>query len=406
VAGPLRSAPAGAAVRSTAELSAPHRATPGRVWLLLGDKPGDNAQVEAVVEALGWRCERKRLHWRAPYAIQKPRFRVTLDHLDRSRSAPLEPPWPDLILTIGRRPSMAALWIKQQSGAGCRIVLFGKPSGLMASFDLVVAGAEVQLPALPNVLPIRLPLMRARGQDIATAAAQWRPRLAALPRPLIAVLVGGPTVPFVFDARVSAQLGRLAVEIAAAGGTPYVTTSRRTPRAVVEHLRTQLPERACLFEWTPESTDNPYLALLGTADGFIVTGDSVSMLAEVARARKPLAILELPLGRFGRIDQARRSLLRRLFQGGGGLVAAAATRTGLLAATRDFRAFHRMLFDAGLAVRAGEPLAPVKGTVPDDLPAVVARIQGLIDAGCRSRTPASGGRSESLDRAGRLDARD
>jgi hypothetical protein len=36
----------------------------------------------------------------------------------------------------------------------------------------------------------------------------------------------------------------------------------------------------------------------------------------------------------------------------------------------------------------------------------VARIQGLIDAGCRSRTPASGGRSESLDRAGRLDARD
>ena len=196
-------------------------------------------------------------------------------------------------------------------------------------------------------------------------------------------------MPFVFDRRVSAQLRRLAAEVAAAGGTPYVTTSRRTPRAVVEHLRTQLPERGRLFEWTPESADNPYFALLGLADGFIVTGDSVSMLAEVVRARKPLAILELPLGRFGVIDQARRSLLRRLFHHRGGpgrLVAAAATRAGLLAATRDFRAFHQMLFDAGLAVPADEPLAPPKGAVPDDLAAVVARIRGLIDPRTQ-RTP-------------------
>ena len=392
MAGPLRSAPAGAVVRSSAELTAPHPATSGRVWLLLGDKPGDNAQVEAVVEALDWSCERKMLHWRAPYATSKPRFRITLDHVDRGRSAPLEPPWPDLILTIGRRPSMVALWVKEQSAGQSRIVLFGKPSGLVASFDLVVAGAEVQLPAMANVLPIRLPLMRARGEAIAEAVALWQPRFAALPRPLIGLLVGGPTLPFVFDRRVSAQLCRLAAEIAAEGGTPYVTTSRRTPHAVVEHLRTQLPERARLFQWTPESADNPYLALLGLADGFIVTGDSVSMLAEVVRARKPLAILELPLGRFGVIDQARRSLLRRLFQHGGGpgrLVAAAATRAGLLAATRDFRAFHQMLFDAGLAVPADEPLAPPKSAVPDDLSAVVARINGLIDA--RTRADARSG---------------
>jgi hypothetical protein len=109
------------------------------------------------------------------------------------------------------------------------------------------------------------------------------------------------------------------------------------------------------------------------------------MLAEVVRARKPLAILELPLGRFGIIDQARRSLFRRLFHHGaeGGLVAAAATRAGLLAATRDFRAFHEMLLDAGLAVRAGEPLVSPTDAVPDDLPAVVARIRGLIGAGTR-----------------------
>jgi hypothetical protein len=371
------------AVRSSAPAASARPTTPGRVWLLLGDKPGDNAQIDAVVEALGWPCVRKSMHWRPPYATAKPRFGVSRDHVDLERSTALEPPWPDLILTIGRRPSMVALWIKEQSAGRTRVVLLGKPSGLMTRFDLIAAGAEVQLPALRNLLPIRLPLMRPRAAEIEAAAAQWRPRLAALPRPLTALLIGGPTVPFAFDRRVSEQLCRLAAGIAAAGGTPYVTTSRRTPDAVVEALRVGLPPGAQLFEWTSGGADNPYLALLGLADGFIVTGDSVSMIAEVVRAGKPLAILELPLGPLGAIDQIRRSVLRRLFRAGAAprrMVTARARPGGLLAPTRDFRAFHRMLFDRGLAVRAGEPLLPPRGPVPDDLPAVVARIKALIAA--------------------------
>jgi mitochondrial fission protein ELM1 len=275
-----------AAQSSSRQLTAsPDLLAPGRVWLLLGDKPGDNAQVEAVVAALGWCCERKMLHWRAPYAIEKPRFRATLDHVDRHRSGPLEPPWPDLILTIGRRPSMVGLWIKERSAGRTRIVLFGKPSGLMDRFDLVVAGGEVQLPPLANVLPIQLPLMRAPAADLEAAVVQWQPRLASLPRPLIALLVGGPTIPFAFDARVTERLCALAAEIAGTGGGA--------------------PSR---------------------------------------------------------------------------LVAAAACRAGLLDATRDFRAFHQMLLERGLAVRAGEPLAPPTGAVPDDLTAVVARVKALIAA--------------------------
>jgi mitochondrial fission protein ELM1 len=382
--GPLRAAADVAAPAPAPPLAtSPRPATPGRVWLLLGDKPGDNAQVEAVALALGWDCERKVLQWRPPYATAKPRFRPTLDHLDQAASTPLEPPWPDLILTIGRRPSMAALWLKARSAGRTRLVLFGKPSGLMARFDLVVAGAEVRLPPLANLVPIRLPLMRPRTSDIEAAVSAWQARLAVLPRPLIAILIGGPTMPFVYDARLSERICRLAGGIAGAGGTPYVTTSRRTPRAVIDGLRANLPANARLFEWTPAGADNPYLALLGLADGFVVTGDSVSMMAEVVRARKPLAILDLPLGRFGAIDQWRRALLRRLFDADGGWrrrVATAAYHAGVLDATRDFRAFHQMLLDQGLAVRAGAPLRRPLGAVPDDLPTVIARIRTLMDA--------------------------
>ena len=108
---------------------------------------------------------------------------------------------------------------------------------------------------------------------------------------------------------------------------------------------------ARLFEWTPGSADNPYLALLGLADGCIVTGDSVSMLAEVVRARKPLGILELPLGRFGAprpgAAEPYAPAVPSRPQGSFAAHRGRGGRARLLDATRDFRSFHRMLLDPG-----------------------------------------------------------
>src|SRR5688572_10832978 len=83
-----------------APLSSADPTTP-RTWLILGDKAGDNAQVRIIADALGWPFVVKDLVFRAPYVIGKPRFRASLYHVDRGRSASLEPPWPDLILTVG-----------------------------------------------------------------------------------------------------------------------------------------------------------------------------------------------------------------------------------------------------------------------------------------------------------------
>ena len=323
---------------------------------------------------------------------QKPRFRATLDHVDRgplrAARAALARPDPD-----HRPASVHGRAVDQGSSPpdGRRIVLFGKPSGMMARFDLVVAGAEVQLPPLPNVLPIRLPLMRARGHGHPTAAAQWRPRLAALPRPLIALLVGGPTVPFVFDrtgCRPAAVGSR--TEIAAAGGTPYVTTSRRTPaRGGRAALRARLPERARLFEWTPETRRQP-----------------LSRPARPGRRLHRHRRQRLDAGRGGARPQAAGDPgaaarpLRRHRPGAPQPVRAGCSSpmAGVWAARRGrgdaapgcsppratFGHFTRCCSMPGLPCAPASRSLPPKGAVPDDLPAVVARIKGLIDA----RTPA------------------
>jgi uncharacterized protein len=259
-----------------------------------------------------------------------------------------------------------------------------KPSGMTKHFDLIIAGAETRMPPLPNVLTVTLPLMRIDEDKIAAASELWRSRLAGLPRPLIGFMVGGPTGPFRFDLSVTERLLELIGEVAGTGGTPYVTTSRRTPQATIEALQARLPPAARLFRWTPDASDNPYLGLLGLADGFVVTGDSISMLVEIAGLRKPMAILELPCGWLGRLDMLRRGWIRRLFdpkQARGPLQRALVRvlyGVGVVNHTRDFAAFYDLLIERGLAVRAGEGFPQPRGEVPDELSLVVARIKALL----------------------------
>lgn len=355
---------------------------------MLGDKPGDNAQVESIVQALPWQCDHKHIQVLDEFVFGKPKVGPTLYHIDRERTDTLEPPWPDLILTSGRRPANVAMWIREQSGGHTKIVFVGKPSSMPRDYDLIIYSAEHQFPPLPNLQPITLPLMRIDEAAVAAAASDWQARFTGLPRPLTAFLVGGPTGPFVFNASATRRLlATINGVIEATGGSAYITTSRRTPPAAVATLQSELPAGAQLFTWSADATENPYRALLGLADGFVVTGDSISMMVEVVRLQKPLAVLALPVGKLGALDQARRSLTRWLFAAAGNSILDRLRRRigcllyqlRILTHTRDFVAFHNLLVTKGLAVHAGEPLQPPTGEVPDDLAIAVQRIVALME---------------------------
>jgi mitochondrial fission protein ELM1 len=361
---------------------------PVRIWMIVGDRLGDNAQVENLVAALGMPCERRYVRVKAPWIKGKPKVVPSLHHIDLDGSDPLTPPWPDIVITVGRRLSMVALWIREQSGNRTRLVLVGKPSGSSKPFSLIITSAEVQIAPTPNLVRISLPLLKVDEDRIREAAEDWRERLAPLPRPLIGILVGGPTNPFVFNRKVREGLIQTARQVIERdGGTPYVTTSPRTPPRVVKTLREHLPEGARFFEWRPGAKENPYHALLGLADGFVATGDSLSMIVEVVKLRKPLAIFPLPYGWLHKVDRIRRGGARWLYQPASRtagdrfrrVMRAVGRRLHLLPRTRDFTAIHDMLIDRGLAVSAGNPLTPPSGEIPDDLPEVVAKVRALAD---------------------------
>ena len=59
------------------------------LWLVMGDKPGDNAQLLAIAEALGWPYEVRRMIPRQEFVYGKPEFKPSLYHLDMEKSDPL-----------------------------------------------------------------------------------------------------------------------------------------------------------------------------------------------------------------------------------------------------------------------------------------------------------------------------
>lgn len=268
------------------------------VWLLFGERRGDNAQVQALARMLGWPYQVKQLRWDPAYDIQPREAGMSLAGLDRGQSDSLAAPWPDIVIGIGYRSAPVSRWIQQQGGGKALNIRLGRPRTELSPYDLVITTPQYGLPAAANVRELPLPLVAIDEAQLAAARGRWLPKLKALPRPWTAVLLGGPTQHMAFDDRVATEIAaKLQAFAAKTGGALLITTSPRSPERLPEILARGISAPHFLHAWKADA-DNPYLALLAEADQVVVTGDSISMAADVAAFGKPLLIYELPwLGR-------------------------------------------------------------------------------------------------------------
>ena len=262
------------------------------VWGLLGRKAGDNQQVRQLVEALGCRHAFKQLAFNQLSLVPNillPAGRITLTQATDE----LSPPWPDLVIAAGRRSVPAARWIKRRTAGRACLVQLGRPQAPLGQFDLIVTTPQYGLPARDNVLRNILPFQRAPAVP-EQALAAWRESFSPLPRPLIAFLVGGSAWPYKLDAATAKDIGIRASKAArTSGGTLLVSTSPRTGASATEVLKAALTPPDILNDWR-DPKPGFYQSSLHLADRLIVTGESVSMMAEAIRAARSVEIYELP----------------------------------------------------------------------------------------------------------------
>ncbi len=276
-----------------------------RIWGLHGTRTGDNQQVSALANTLGWDVDEKFLDYSPSCGLPNFLIGATLYTVKAPARHQLRPPWPDIVIASGRRSVAPARWIKQQSGHRAKLVQLGRPRAPLHLFDLVITTTQYGLPEADNVLSLSLPLhspLDTEDQNLESSFAGW----SELPRPWTGILIGGTTWPFILDSRAALELGSdINCWISKFGGSVLITTSPRSNPEVAKSLGEALKIPHFLHRWVADA-DNPYKAILRSADQLIVTSDSVSMLADACRTRKPTAIWKSGLRRdpFSKICRA------------------------------------------------------------------------------------------------------
>jgi mitochondrial fission protein ELM1 len=275
------------------------------VWVLHDGKAGMASQAMGLAEAAGFPLVEKSLAVRAPWAWLPPQLWVAPLAAVSDRGLPLRPPWPDVVIGCGRNTAAPALAIRAASGGRTVAAQVQDPGVGRNSFDLMVVPEHDRLRG-SRIITSKGALHRVTPEKLAAARRQF-PELAALPRPIIAVLIGGSNRAYRLTLdRLAAIADGIAACLRETGGGAVVTPSRRTGESGIALLRERLRGLpATIWDMTG---DNPYFAYLATADAFLVTADSVSMVSEAAATGKPVHVIELDGGdaKFARFHAAMR----------------------------------------------------------------------------------------------------
>ncbi len=284
----------------------------GETWVITDGSAGMEAQGIAVAEAVGLPLSLRRVRAAgamrfvpAPLQLLVPPARLLRSV---ATNAPLEPPWPRLVISIGRRSVPIALAIKRLSHPHAFALHIQNPKVPARLFDLIAAPVHDHFTG-PNVIVTFGAVHSVTGDRIAEEAARFGPRVADLPHPRIAVLLGGESQAFSFPPAAAAAFGsKLAVFASEARGALLVTPSRRTRPDSLEALASAIKD-VPHFVWDGTG-DNPYFAFLGLADAIVVTEDSVNMVTEAAGTGKPVYVQALP-GRSNRLSRFHRLMRER-----------------------------------------------------------------------------------------------
>ncbi len=269
-------------------------------WILSEAYAGLQAQALGLGEAAGLCLETRILRPSAPWQWIAARFwPAPLYVAGDAISGPL----PDLAIGCGGKAAAVLAALRRR---GLPVVQVQHPRMDPRRFDLVVVNRHDDL-AGPNVLVTRTALHRVTPKRLAEAAERWREHFAALPRPLVAVLVGGSNGRHRLDLPVgTAFAGLLADMMQHDKVGVMLTPSRRTDPHVVQAMRDRLaPEGAWI--WDMQGA-NPYFGLLALADVIVVTEDSVSMVSEAVATAAPVLLVKLA-GSSKRIDIFHGALL-------------------------------------------------------------------------------------------------
>ena len=251
-----------------------------RVWVLTDGKIGDDVQCIAIAKRLSPNFEKRVIttrpswrwlgEWTAPWGPIDPR------DAPRNANSPLAPPFPDVVIASGRRAIPYARAVKRATGGKCFVVIMKDPRIAPRLADMIWAPTHDNLDGGNIVTTLTSP------HDISDALNKARaapaPEIARLQKPMLGVILGGPSGGAKYDEGAADALIVLITEARKNFGSVAVTPSRRTPQDFLQKISAAFPERHA-FVWD-RTGHNPYVDILANSKALIVAADSHNMMSE------------------------------------------------------------------------------------------------------------------------------
>lgn len=250
------------------------------------DVAGLRSQALGLVEAAGLMPDMRPLQFRTPWRHIPTNFwfnpRWAVDE------AVFSEPLPPVIVGAGGAGARVAASLRRKA---VQAVAIQHPRMALSRFDVILAAQHDNITG-PNIIVTRTALHRVTAERLAEARAVWVPRFAHLPRPLLAVLLGGSNGRYRFEVDEARELIEALARMLKQGIGVMITPSRRTSAQVVALIRSALVPLGA-YIWSFEG-ENPYFGMLACADAILVTADSVSLVSEAVATSVPVLLARLP----------------------------------------------------------------------------------------------------------------
>lgn len=287
-----------------------------RILAISDGRAGNVRQAEALAAAIGGTVTSLQVQppppwrWFAPSVLPGAASWLAL------RLGPLfNDSAPDLIIGCGRQAALLLRLLKRRWPQAFTVQILD-PRRAHAEFDLIICPEHDQRSG-PNVL-VTIGALHDITPERLQSAKRVHAALDRLPRPITSLLIGGPSpmLPLHPDS-LQHLLSRIEHLPGQLQGSLLITTSRRTPPAVLAQLQQQFGKAPGTRLWFPgQTSENPYLGYLACADRIVVTPDSVNMLTEAVAVGVPVYTLceRPPEGKLARFHAAlnERGLLHPL----------------------------------------------------------------------------------------------
>ena len=269
------------------------------IWTLTDNRPGNNSQVLGVAQYINYPYKKIKVTYNNFFFLRSIFGNGSSIGFTKDTISLAEEPWPDLIISAGRRAAHFASWVKTRSKISTKLVSIMFPGRrIYNNFDILA------IPKHDNIFKVKhsSKIIRINGAPtyisdsiLAQQKAQFSEIFDNFPKPLIAVLVGGDTKKYKYTLQDTYSfLNDISFLSKTSNGTFLLATSRRTSNMMQSILHEGIPNLGHSSIWGRENI-NHYLSYLALADEIIVTGDSITMCSEALSTKKPVYIY-LPPG--------------------------------------------------------------------------------------------------------------